>query len=171
VRKALATVLSKWCFHVILAKVTPRYVTVFTKGMSGLFGYGTFSGTLKSSGEIDRTTFLFIDLYVPALTSRIHCSESALQFAETMPFLFLCRVNTGIVRKQQDGFQVSRGLHLHIDCTILGQGRNLEPVLLFFLPYKITFYEDLKFSVMKEAVSLMRLVKNSNSDNLCGRSV
>jgi hypothetical protein len=33
--KALATVLSTWRLHVILmSKVTPRYVTLFTKGMS-----------------------------------------------------------------------------------------------------------------------------------------
>jgi hypothetical protein len=98
-------------------------------------GCSILLGTLESSGEIDCLTFPFIDLYVPAFTSRIHCSESVLQFAENKTFIFLYRINTGIIRKQQDGFQVSWGHHLHIDCTILGQGWNLEkPLLLFFLP-------------------------------------
>jgi hypothetical protein len=42
----------------------------------------------------------FIDLYVPALTPRRHCSEAALQLAENTTFTFLCRVNIGIVREQ-----------------------------------------------------------------------
>jgi hypothetical protein len=33
-------------------------------------------------------------------TPRIHCSESALQFPDNTTFMFLCHVNTGIVREQ-----------------------------------------------------------------------
>jgi hypothetical protein len=57
-------------------------------------------GLFKTSGEIDHLSFSFIDLYVPVLTSQIHCSESLLQFAENMTFVFLCRVNTGIIHEQ-----------------------------------------------------------------------
>jgi hypothetical protein len=47
VRKTLATVLSKWSFHVILlSKVTPRYITLFTKGMSRPFSCNMSLGTL-----------------------------------------------------------------------------------------------------------------------------
>jgi hypothetical protein len=55
---------------------------------------------LLSAGEIGRMSFLFIDLIVPALTPRIYCSESALQFAENTTFVFLYHVNTDIVREQ-----------------------------------------------------------------------
>jgi hypothetical protein len=43
----------------------------------------------ESSGDIDRLAFPFVDLYVPALSPRIHCSEAALQFAENTTFVFL----------------------------------------------------------------------------------
>jgi hypothetical protein len=39
--------------------------------------------------------FPFTDLHVPVLTSRLHCSEAALQFAENTTFMFLRRVNVG----------------------------------------------------------------------------
>jgi hypothetical protein len=48
VRKALATVLSVWSLTVILlSKVTPRYVILFTKGVSRPFSCNTSSGTLS----------------------------------------------------------------------------------------------------------------------------
>jgi hypothetical protein len=53
-----------------------------------------------SSAEIDHLSLPFIDLYVPAITARIHYSESTLQFAEDMTFVFLCRINTGTVHEQ-----------------------------------------------------------------------
>jgi hypothetical protein len=52
---------------------------------------------IKPSKEINRLGFTFIEIYVPALSPRIHCSEAALQFAENTTFVFLCLVNTGIV--------------------------------------------------------------------------
>jgi hypothetical protein len=57
-------------------------------------------GDSKSSGEIDRLRFHFIDFQVPALTPRILYSESALQFAENATFVFLLRVNIGIIREK-----------------------------------------------------------------------
>jgi hypothetical protein len=110
VREALAAVLSKWCRHaVLLSKVTPRYVTLFTKGISRPFSCNTASGTLKSSGEISRLRFPFSELRTSVLTPRIHCSEAALQFAENTTFLFLCRVNTGIGREQSKMSSRCRG--------------------------------------------------------------
>jgi hypothetical protein len=97
VSKASAAFLSIWFLHAIhLSKVTPRYVTLFAKGMSRPFSRSRVS---KSSAEIYRLGFPFIDLYVPAFTPRIHCSEAALQFAEHTMFVFLCRVNRVIVRE------------------------------------------------------------------------
>jgi hypothetical protein len=79
----------------------------------------TSSQTLKCSGEIDRLSFPFIDLYVPPLTPRLRCSEAALQFAEHTTFMFLCRVNTGnFTEKKENEFQVPRGYHSYIDCSV-----------------------------------------------------
>jgi hypothetical protein len=101
-RKALATVLFIGCLHVILlSKVTLRYVTLFTKEMSH-----PFSSTSVSTRRNKSPEFLFIDLYVPVFTPRIHCSEALLQFAENMRFMFLCRVNSCIVHEQSYELQV-----------------------------------------------------------------
>jgi hypothetical protein len=53
-----------------------------------------------SSGEIDRLSFPFINLYVAMLTPQIHCGETVLQLAENMAFMFLWRVNIGIAHEQ-----------------------------------------------------------------------
>jgi hypothetical protein len=74
----------------LLSKVTPRYVTLVTRGISRLFSCNTSSGT-ESSGEIYCLSFPFIFLYIPVLTPRIHWSEAALQFAENTTFVILCR--------------------------------------------------------------------------------
>jgi hypothetical protein len=60
---------------------------------------------LKSSEEMDRPSFPFTELYVPALTPRIHCSETALQLAGNTMIVFLCRVNTGIAGEQSNPIQ------------------------------------------------------------------
>jgi hypothetical protein len=89
----------------------------------------------QSSGEVDRLSPSFFDLFVPAFTPRIHCSEAALRFAESTTFMSLCRVNTGIVSEQSRMCFRFRGdiIYLYIQYTILWQGRNLEACLpLFF---------------------------------------
>jgi hypothetical protein len=112
------------------------------------FSCNTSSGPLKSSGERDRLSFSFINIYVAALTERIHCSEAALLFAESTTFMFLCRVNSYRAQTEQDGLQVPQRHQLYINCSIFGQGRNLEePLPLFFLASKIRLLPDFKFSV------------------------
>jgi hypothetical protein len=121
VRKALASVLSIWCLHMILlSKVTPRYVTLFTNVCLVRLVVVRRQGLFKSSGEIDRPSVSIIDLHVPALTPRIHCSEATLQCSEK----YRCRPRT-----DQDEFQMPLGHHLYIGCAMLGQGWNLEPSL------------------------------------------
>jgi hypothetical protein len=44
-------------------------------------------------------------LYVPALTPRFHSGEAEVQFAEDNMVIFLCRVNTIIVRGQSTSFR------------------------------------------------------------------
>jgi hypothetical protein len=56
-------------------------VTIFTKGICRHFGGSASSWTLKSSAGICSPRFPFINLYDPVLTPRLHCSETALQFA------------------------------------------------------------------------------------------
>jgi hypothetical protein len=48
VHKALDAVLLIWCLYIVLlSKVTPRYITLFTKGMSHLFIHSMSSWTIK----------------------------------------------------------------------------------------------------------------------------
>jgi hypothetical protein len=83
-------ILSMQCCHIILlSKVTPSHVTLFTSGTSRPIRCSASSGALKSSGEIDYLSFPFINLYVPSLTPWLHWSEAALQFAENTTFVFL----------------------------------------------------------------------------------
>jgi hypothetical protein len=84
-----------------------------------------------SSGEIDRLSFPFIDLYVPGLTPRIHCSESALQLAENTTFVFLCHVNTGIVPEYSNkSYRCDAGI-IYIYCMyvrrLYNAGARTEP--------------------------------------------
>jgi hypothetical protein len=64
--------------------------------------------------------------------SRARTSEVALQFAVNTAFVFLCHVNTGIVREQQYVPDIA-------EASILVHGRNLDaPMLLFFLGIEIS---------------------------------
>jgi hypothetical protein len=123
VRKALTTVLSMWCFHVIhLSKMTQRYVTLFTKRMSRRFSCNTSSGTISLRRNYSAHTKISLQRGRVAL-----CREHDVYAA-------LSRIYRYRQRTKQDEFQVLRKYHLCIDCTILGQGRNLEkPLPLFFL--------------------------------------
>jgi hypothetical protein len=95
---ALSAVLSIWSLCVILLSMaTPRYVTLFTKGISRHFSCNTSLGTLKFYEEEDDRNFPIINLYVSTLTPRFHCSEAARQFAKNTTLMFLCRVS--IVRE------------------------------------------------------------------------
>jgi hypothetical protein len=86
------------------------------------------------------TSHTFIYVYIKALTSRIHCSEAALLFAEDTTFMFLSRKCRYHLLTEQDGFLVPQVHHFYIDCTIMGQGWNLEELLpAFFLASKIRF--------------------------------
>jgi hypothetical protein len=140
-RKELATVLSILCLNVILlSKVTPRYVTVVRKGMSRQSSCSTFSGNLKSSGDMIRLSFPFINPHVPALTPRIPCSEASLQFAENATFVFLWRVNTGIVREQNKLSSRCRGGIIYTQTVqYWGNGTVRNPCRYFYGRRKFVF--------------------------------
>jgi hypothetical protein len=111
----------------------------------------------KCSGEIDRMSFPFIDLYIPAPTLRIHSSEFALQFAEDTTFVLPCRVNTGIVREQSKMSSGAAGHHLYIYIYIYiyrltvqywGKDGTLRKLCRYFSWRRnLAFYQDFKFSV------------------------
>jgi hypothetical protein len=150
VRKAVAIVLLIWCLHVIaLSKVTSRYVTIFTKGMSHPFSCSMSSGALKSSGETDHLNFPFIYLYIPVLIPRIHCCESSLQYAENTMFVFLCCVSTGIVHEQSKmSTMCHRGIIYVYTIQYWGKDGTLRnPSHYFSWRRKFAFYQDFKFSV------------------------
>jgi hypothetical protein len=83
VRKALAAVLAKIqspCYPPVEGVTKTRYV-IYKVDIPSVC-CSTSSGASTSSGEIDRLSFPFNDLYVPALIPRLYCSETPLQSAE-----------------------------------------------------------------------------------------
>jgi hypothetical protein len=108
-------------------------------------------------------TFPVTELYVPPLTSQLHCSEAALQFAENTTSIFVCRANKSIVRensKMNYGFRWCFGTLMH-------------PYNRF--SWRRDFYSTStntlnSLSARKEAASSMRLYENSNYGNLFSSS-
>jgi hypothetical protein len=47
-----------------------------------------------------RSNLLFIDFYVPVLTSRLKCTETLLQFSENITFFAVCHIYTGVSSKE-----------------------------------------------------------------------
>jgi hypothetical protein len=67
VPKALAAVVLMGSLHVILlTKMTPRYLAVFTNGMFRPFSWSLCSRHSTSS-RVDSLNLPYIDLYIPAL--------------------------------------------------------------------------------------------------------
>jgi hypothetical protein len=122
-------------FNVVSARQPP--VAGDTKTRHILYKGNVSALTCSTSSRTLRNRFLFVDLYVSVLTPQSTCSESALQFTENRPFVFLCRVNTSYryrPRTEQGEVQVPWGRHLCICCAISGQGQNLKALFpLFFL--------------------------------------
>jgi hypothetical protein len=50
--------------------------------------------------EVDGLNLILIDLYVPAFTPRLHCSEAALQLSENTSLLEFCCIYTRISSKE-----------------------------------------------------------------------
>jgi hypothetical protein len=104
-----------YCVSVILLlKVTPRFVILFTKGMSRLFSCSTSLGGL-SLLEKCCLSFPFIDLYVSAHTmislqwgSTAVCREHKVRVSLSHKYIYH-------LQTEQDGFQLQQGYHLHIE--------------------------------------------------------
>jgi hypothetical protein len=117
VPKALAAIFSMCSLYVILSKMTPRYLTLFTNGMFR---------PVEGRPQAFYLSLPFIDFYVPALTPWPHSSDATLEFVQHATLMFLCCVYPGIVREQSKVYsRCCGGYHLCTKCTVLGQGRNL----------------------------------------------
>jgi hypothetical protein len=46
----------------------------------------------KSVRKVDGLRLIFIDLYVPALTPRLNCTETSLQTSEDITYFVFCRI-------------------------------------------------------------------------------
>jgi hypothetical protein len=126
--------------------VSPCHHTVegFTK-----IRYIIYKGNISSIYLCFVLNFLLIHLYVPALTPRIHCSESALQFAENMVFAFLCRERRGIICEES---------------KMTSRAARASFMYRLYLEEPLPFTKTLNFlSVRKEAISLMKIVENSDN--------
>jgi hypothetical protein len=51
-------------------------------------------------GEVDGLSLLFINLNVSALTPRLHCGESALEFSNNITLCTISGIQTRIIGKQ-----------------------------------------------------------------------
>jgi hypothetical protein len=50
-------------------------------------------------GKVDGLSLIFIDFYVPALTSCLKSTETILQLSENTTLFAICHIYTGIVGK------------------------------------------------------------------------
>jgi hypothetical protein len=54
----------------------------------------------KSMGKVDGLSLIYIDFFVPTLTSRFNSTETSLQLSENITFFVVCRIYTGVNRKE-----------------------------------------------------------------------
>jgi hypothetical protein len=52
--------------------------------------------------EVDGLNLILIDLYVPALTLRLHCSEAALQLSENQTLSEMYCIYTRVIGKESE---------------------------------------------------------------------
>jgi hypothetical protein len=53
-------------------------------------------------GEVDHPSLVFIDLNIPALTPGHQSGQAALELPNYVALLAVCRIQTGIVRKETE---------------------------------------------------------------------
>jgi hypothetical protein len=118
-------------------------------------------GGPKSMRKVDGLNLIFIEFYVPLLTSRFNCTETSLQISE----------NRSNQQRDLDKHHVFGAYHLYI-ITILGTGRKLVAPCLYIRWHRyFTFDWNSEFPLeRKELISLIRLIENFNSDNLYSKT-
>jgi len=84
--------------------------------------------------EADGPILVLIDVYVPALTLRLHSRETALQISENITLFAVCCIYIYIYTcHRQRGPPGFGEYHLYRGCTDQGPGRNLLTLLLVFI--------------------------------------
>jgi hypothetical protein len=113
-------------------------------------------------------SFPFILLNVSLLTQGIHCSETALHLAEETTLIFLCGLNSSIVREQGKMGSKYRWGILKYGLQYWGKDRTLRHNCRYVSwSRNFAFYQDFNFLlVRREATKLMTLFEKANSDNL-----
>jgi hypothetical protein len=96
------------------------------------FSCSNSSGALRLLEKQIILSLPFIDLYVPTPPPRFTAVSPLCSLQEEDVRISLSRQYSFRPRTEQVEFQVPRGHHTYIDCTILGQGRNTEAPLPLF---------------------------------------
>jgi hypothetical protein len=127
-----------------------------------------------SSGEVDRLSLPYIDVYIRALTPWAHSSEATLQFVDNATVMFLCRVytDTGVVREQSKVSPGAAGASfIYKMYSTRARTKPCGTLAAIFLDDEISpSTETLNFLLVKrDAISLTRLAQNCGSNNLYSR--
>jgi hypothetical protein len=54
----------------------------------------------KCMGKVDGLSLIFIDFYVPELTTRLNSIEITLKLSENITLFAVCRIYTGVISKE-----------------------------------------------------------------------
>jgi hypothetical protein len=54
----------------------------------------------KSMRKADGLSIIYIDFYVPALTSHLNSTETSLQLSENITLSAVCHIYTGVISKE-----------------------------------------------------------------------
>jgi hypothetical protein len=97
IRRALAALVSICNLHVIffIKNYTEIFHVVYKVNLP-FFQSKLSLDCSASMEEADGLSLNIIDLYVPALTPRLHCGDTALQFSENIPLFAICFVCVSI---------------------------------------------------------------------------
>jgi hypothetical protein len=57
-------------------------------------------GRPMSMRKVNGLSLIFVDIYVPALTSRLNSTETSLQLSENITLFAVCRIFTGVISKE-----------------------------------------------------------------------
>jgi hypothetical protein len=114
----------------------------------------------KSMRKVNDLRLIFTDFYVPALTPRLNGTETSLQLSENMTLFAVCHLHTGVISKES-----------WIDTRCLGRGQDgtlWRPCLYITWRRHFTFDRNSELSLWQKnkPINLIRLIENSNSDNL-----
>jgi hypothetical protein len=139
-------------------------VYIFYKGNIPSFQCKMSLHRSTSTGEVDGPSLILIDLYVAALTPRLHCIEAALQLSENIALF--------VVSRQQRGLIGTLGLgRVSFMYKLYNVGARTEPCGTHLGVDNSFFTETANFLLDRyELTSLIKLVENCNVYSLYNKS-